>query len=272
MLSHQQVPSSITSQTDYNQLVPIENNKPVSIASNIVSRCLHGGCTKLFGSQKDLRSHLFGHAPGLAAEFKVMSQTILNLISMIENWDIKSPAEKTQDKDYISSLKVCLQTYPLLVDSVEPSNKLDSKYQIEDDTTNSNSSVYQSSSESTISSDYQQSPLNFTTEKPSQQFFNTVLDNDDLLFQFDDNDEDLDLFESILDPDYHSNIIPSQLSNDATCLECKGSTTKPITYNNLPPPLQAASKEIFDGWKQHMIIPNLDDAISLESKKRRMIN
>lgn len=60
----------------------------------MVSRCLHDGCNHQFGSALQLRAHLFSHAPGLEEEMKLMRETMFNLISILQNWDVKSGADQ----------------------------------------------------------------------------------------------------------------------------------------------------------------------------------
>jgi hypothetical protein len=95
---------------------PMSNSSGSLSHTVIKSRCLHNGCPMMFDTQRDLRSHLFSHAPGLAAEFKAMTNTMLNLIQMIETWDIKSPQEKARNLEYVGTVKEALTDYPLLTD------------------------------------------------------------------------------------------------------------------------------------------------------------
>lgn len=103
MISHQEMAvgpttDQVKKEPSYSAILDPYDDAPKQIASSSVikSRCLHSGCPLTFNSQRDLRSHLFSHAPGLAAEYKAMTGTMLNLIQMVESWDIKTPKEKVR--------------------------------------------------------------------------------------------------------------------------------------------------------------------------------
>lgn len=228
----------------------------------IVSQCLHAGCPKHFNSQKDLRAHLFDHAPGLKAEFKAMSNTIINLISMIETWELKDPQEKISNLEYVANVKDAMSNCPLLADAPVNNSHAD------DGVTSAGSdlSVYTASAHSPDS--YQ----NLDSEDFSK-FIDSL------------QDESLDLYEdSLLSTGYdvHQNqkVVPTAalMNPDVPmCVDCKTDTSSMISnesrrelhgiargYNDLD--------EIRRGWQQHFVQIPEPVKVETDSRKRRLIS
>lgn len=80
-------------------------NVPCPVLTKMVPVCLHTGCNMHFESGHELRKHLFSHAPGLAAEFKVMRETIMTLIEILQSWDVKAKSSSEDIMSYVKCVK-----------------------------------------------------------------------------------------------------------------------------------------------------------------------
>ena len=65
-----------------------------NIANDEKSACLHAGCSAVFRTQEELRSHLLGNTPGLVEEFNFLRQTVLKFTDVVLNWDSYSDDDK----------------------------------------------------------------------------------------------------------------------------------------------------------------------------------
>lgn len=64
--------------------------------SNEPSTCLHSGCTEVFHSHEELRSHLFSNTPGIVEELKFLRQTALKFAEVVLCWESYSSEEKVR--------------------------------------------------------------------------------------------------------------------------------------------------------------------------------
>eukprot|EP01035_Chromulina_nebulosa_P026527 gene26527-34738_t len=81
-----------------NLLVAVKASQlPCPINNKMMGRCLHQGCNHVFDKANGvggLRAHLFQHAPGLQAEARAMREIMINLIAILDSWDLKTTKEK----------------------------------------------------------------------------------------------------------------------------------------------------------------------------------
>jgi hypothetical protein len=253
---------------------------PCPVLTKMASRCLHEGCNHVFDNGFELRAHLFAHAPGLEQELRAMREHMLNLMSILQSWDIKSGADQRKMIEYVQCIKAAI------IDSITASTRGTSEYchpttasstkkkLIAATSSSSSTSPFtmqslceealsesqnQMTSSSTIdSSEMQESTL--ITADDESQLFDTILDSD-----FVNAIDLMDIDAGASSPQHSSSISSSSRTNSRhpqqQSLDLKTDTTTEAihmasaldTADYVQAPAVLPTRSILHGWMQHLV-------------------